>query len=67
MDKVLKLYTDKFNSDDREYTNTFISNADCFDWLFKNIPLIDIPDKEIEEIYYFRYWVLRKHIKNTRT
>lgn len=65
MDKVLKLYIDKFNSDDREYTNTFISNADCFDWLFKNIPLIDIPDKEIEEIYYFRYWVLRKHIKNT--
>lgn len=30
-----------------------------------NIPLFECPDKEIEEIYYFRWWTFRKHIKNT--
>ena len=34
-------------------------------WLSENIPLIDIPDKLLEEIYYFRWWVFRKHIKST--
>ena len=27
--------------------------------------MIDLPNKEIEETYYFRWWTYRKHIKNT--
>ena len=27
--------------------------------------MIDLPDKDIEETYYFRWWTYRKHIKNT--
>ena len=30
-----------------------------------NVPLFDCPDKDIEEIYYFRWWTYRKHIKQT--
>ncbi|MCH5597805.1 MGH1-like glycoside hydrolase domain-containing protein [Niabella ginsengisoli] len=31
----------------------------------KNIPLFESPDKNFEEIFYFRWWTLRKHIKKT--
>ncbi len=65
MNNNLKNYVDKFNSDDHEYTKTSIENSESYNWLLENIPLIDIPDKDIEEIYYFRYWVFRKHIKDT--
>ena len=63
--EAIKKYIDKFNRDDTEYVSANISNSVCFDWLYKNIPHIEIPDKTIEEVYYFRYWVLRKHIKDT--
>jgi hypothetical protein len=32
-----------------------------------HVPLIDIPDRELEQIYYFRWWTYRKHIKKTPT
>ena len=31
----------------------------------ENIPFFECPDKDIEEIYYFRWWTYRKHIKET--
>jgi hypothetical protein len=34
-------------------------------WLENNIPLFECPDKELEEVYYFRWWIFRKHIKET--
>ena len=35
------------------------------DWMAKNVPRFDCPDKEIEEIYHFRWWTFRKHVKET--
>jgi len=29
------------------------------------IPLLDCPDKTIEKTYYYRWWTLRKHWKET--
>ncbi len=58
-------YIDAFNRDDHELYPQYISNAGSWDFLKKNIPLFDCPDKEIEEIYYFRWWTFRKHIKET--
>ena len=29
------------------------------------MPLFDCPDGDFEEIYYFRWWTFRKHIKQT--
>lgn len=61
----LKEYVAQFNMNDVEYIKTDISNDEVFEFLSSEIPLIEIPDKEIERTYYFRYWVFRKHIKNT--
>ena len=37
----------------------------AWDFLKENIPLFDCPDKDINEIYYFRWWTYRKHIEET--
>ena len=58
-------YVDTFNEHDNElYTQAF-SNSNAWGFLKENIPLLDCPDKAIEEIYYFRWWTFRKHIKQT--
>ena len=33
--------------------------------MLQNIPLFECPDGAVEEIYYFRWWSYRKHIKQT--
>ena len=58
-------YVDTFNQNDRELYVQHIPNAAAWDFLRNNIPLLDCPDKDIEEIYYFRWWTFRKHIKQT--
>lgn len=37
-----------------------------WDWFVKNIPLLDTPDQELDEIYYFRWYAFQKHIEKTR-
>ena len=32
----------------------------------QNIPLFECPQKNFEEMYYYRWWSLRKHIKTLR-
>ena len=61
----LKNYVDRFNKNDDEIYKQFIPNDEALLFLSENIPMIDLPDKEIEETYYFRWWTYRKHIKNT--
>ena len=34
-------------------------------WFETNIPWLDVPDKNLEEIYYFRWYTFQKHIKRT--
>jgi len=58
-------YIDAFNQNDNELYKQHIPNAAAWDFLKNNIPLLDCPDREIEEIYYFRWWTFRKHIKQT--
>lgn len=40
-----------------------VPNAEAANWLRANIPLFEGPDREVEEIYYFRWWALRKHLR----
>jgi len=61
----LELYVKKFNISDNELYPQHITNVNAFEFLNENIPLIDLPDKELEETYYFRWWTFRKHIKST--
>jgi hypothetical protein len=63
--EVFKHYVDSLNQNDKELYVQHIPNAAAWDFLKNNIPLLDCPDKEIEEIYYFRWWTYRKHIRQT--
>ncbi|MDR2844462.1 MAG: hypothetical protein LBV28_00005, partial [Puniceicoccales bacterium] len=58
-------YVEKFNANDEELYPQLIHNKDAADFLTRNIPRFECPDRELEEIYYFRWWTYRKHIKQT--
>ncbi len=61
-----KHYIDSFNKNDYElYKLGDIPNEKAWDFLEKNIPFFDCPDKQLQETYYFRWWTYRKHIRNT--
>ena len=62
---VLGGYVEKFNAEDNELFATHIPNSASFDFLSVNIPRFECPDKQMEEIYYFRWWTYRKHIRQT--
>lgn len=61
----LHSYILRFNQQDEEIYKNAIPNAEAEDFLAQQIPLLDCPDKILEETYYFRWWTFRKHIKNT--
>lgn len=61
----IRTYVNLFNGLDEERVTQAISNAEACEWMENNIPLLDCPDKELERIYYFRWWTFRKHIKKT--
>ena len=65
MREKLQAYIAAFNAGDDELYPQLIPNSDAEQFLAENIPLIDCPDKELEQIYYFRWWTFRKHIKKT--
>lgn len=58
-------YVDHFNKMEDENVTNFISNAAAWNWLQKEIPFFECPDREVEEIYYFRWWTFRKHFEQT--
>lgn len=60
-----KHYADYFNTMEDENIVTYIPNSKSSEWMSKNVPLFNCPDKAMEEMYYFRWWSLRKHIKRT--
>ena len=58
-------YADRFNTMEDENIVTTIPNAQASEWMRRNIPLFDCPDEQMREMYYYRWWTLRKHIKRT--
>jgi hypothetical protein len=54
-----------FNSLDSEDVKNAISNAQTYEFLSKEIPLFNCPDSAIQKIYYYRWWTLRKQMKDT--
>lgn len=58
-------YVEDFNKNDNELYQGFYPNAEAWDFLKDNIPLLDCPDEELQTTYYFRWWTYRKHIKKT--
>jgi hypothetical protein len=60
-----KHYIDTFNLNDQQPVVNYIANNGAWEWMEKNVPYFECPDKKIEEIYYFRWWTYRKHIRQT--
>ena len=58
-------HVDYFNAMVKEEVVNLIPDARAWDWMKVNVPLFTCPDKDVEQIYYFRWWVFRKHIKQT--
>lgn len=62
---IIKKYVEQFNKNDEELYINMIDNSHAYEWMCKEIPVLECPDKDIEEIYYFRWWTYRKHLKKT--
>ena len=60
-----KHYVDYFNTMEDENIVQAIPNSKAWEWMTQNVPLFDCPNKDFEELFYFRWWTLRKHIKQT--
>ena len=58
-------YVAHFNAMEDENVTNYVSNADSWSWLQKEIPFFECPDHEVEEMYYFRWWSYRKHLEQT--
>ena len=60
-----KHYVDYFNGMEQENIQQAIPNDSAWKWMHQNIPLFECPQQNFEEIFYYRWWTLRKHIKKT--
>lgn len=60
-----KHYVDYFNGMEEENIVQAIPNAESWEWMRQNIPLFECPQQNFEEMFYYRWWTLRKHIKQT--
>ena len=60
-----KHYVDYFNKMEDENIVQAIPNAEAWQWMKTNIPLFECPQQNFEELFYYRWWTLRKHIKQT--
>lgn len=60
-----KHYVDYFNRMEDENIVQAIPNSAAWNWMQANIPLFDCPQDNFTEIYYFRWWSLRKHLRET--
>jgi predicted GH43/DUF377 family glycosyl hydrolase len=58
-------YVDDFNENDIAGKTNYIDNRSSWEWLRQNIPFFECANKDLEEMYYFRWWTFRKHIKKT--
>ncbi len=58
-------YVDYFNRIEDENIVQAIPNSEAWKWMKSNIPLFECPQDNFEEMFYYRWWTLRKHIKMT--
>lgn len=52
-----------FAAQDDEAVVNAVPNAEAAAWLRRNAPVFSCSDAQVEEIYWFRWWSLRKHLR----
>ena len=58
-------YAEEFSRDDPVHLAGAIPDGEAWDWMRANVPLLSVPDGELERVYYYRWWAYRKHIEST--
>lgn len=58
-------HVEKFNTMEDENIMQAIPNDSSWSWMKENIPLFESSQNSFEEMYYYRWWTARKHIKET--
>ena len=43
----------------------YVADLDELQWYLDNIPFVDFPDPQVQQIYYYRASVLKRHLKHT--
>lgn len=56
-------HIEKFNAMEDEPIANLVPNADSWAWLQTRVPYFTCEDSEVEEIYWYRWWTLRKHLR----
>lgn len=62
-DAVMRRHVEKFNAMEPEGVVNHVPNAGAADWLATNVPRFECADASVEEIYWFRWWALRKQLR----
>lgn len=60
-----KGYVDYFNSMEDENIAQAIPNSEAWQWMRANCPAFECSQKSFEEMFWYRWWTLRKHIEKT--
>ncbi len=56
-------YFTEFAAQEREFLKD--QPIVAWPWFADNIPWLDVPDKDLEQVYYFRWYAYQKHIRHT--
>jgi DUF1680 family protein len=62
---AFKHHVDFFNDMEPENIVNRVPNRQSWTWMRDNIPFFECPDKAFEQVYYYRWWTFRKHLKQT--
>lgn len=60
-----KHYVDVFNNMEDENIVQAIPNSEAWQWMTQNVPLFECSQQSFEEMFWYRWWTLRKHIEKT--
>src|SRR5690606_36240470 len=57
-------HVDHFNAMEDETVVNEVANAGAWAWMQEaGVPLFECADGQVEEIYWYRWWALRKHLR----
>jgi DUF1680 family protein len=62
---AFKHHVDFFNGMEPENIVNYVPNRQSWAWMKDNVPFFECPDKSFEQVYYYRWWTFRKHLKKT--
>lgn len=63
--EVFRHYVEEFNAIPSAGVDSYVTDERAWGWLKDNVPFFTCPDLEVERTYYYRWWSLRKHIRQT--